>query len=69
MIMVAVGQRDGVNLQVLHRFIQWERGKAFALRVSPGVHQKLVPIDGEHPGTGSDVVVWIEVRYPHRRHG
>ena len=69
MIVMAMGQGDGVDLQILDRLVERERGESFAFGVGPGVHQELMAIHRQHPGTGSDVVVRVEIRDPHRGHG
>jgi len=65
MIVMAMGNRNGVNMQV---FDLVEHGHAFPahqFRVDAGIEQDAKSLHFHHPSAGADALRWIQIRNVH----
>ena len=62
---MAVGECDGVHFLPGDGVVEGQAGLAVVTRMGAGVHEELVPLDFDEPGTGADVGVWIETGDAH----
>jgi hypothetical protein len=68
-IVVAVGDGDGVQVFATQQLVERQGFTALAFRVHPRVHKQTGIIQFDQPGTGADLGVGIEVRDMHwKRH-
>ena len=65
MIMMAMGDGDGVELLVLHQIIQRQTGTTLALGMGPRIQQEPVAFDVRKPSGRADVTIGIEVGDSH----
>ena len=61
MVVMAMGDGDGVHLLVLDQVIQRQAVPALALGMDAGVHQQPMAFHLDKPGRSADVFVRVEV--------
>ncbi len=64
-VVVAMGEGDGVEGGVLDEVVEREAGVAFAFGVGAGVEQQTVSVEFDQVGAGPDFRVGVEVQDPH----
>ena len=65
MIVMAMGDGDGVHLFLLDQIITRQGGPAFEPGMRAGIHQQPMPLHLDEPGGGADVGVRVEVEDLH----
>ena len=64
-IVVAMGQGDGVHVLAGNGGIERQAGVAFALGMGAGVHEEAVAVHFRQPGAGANVGVGVEINDAH----
>jgi hypothetical protein len=65
MVVVAMGNGDGVKGVVLDFIIHGYPGPTFQFGVDPGIQQDAKAFHFHHPSTGANALRWIQIRNLH----
>ena len=64
-VVMAMGDGDGIHLLVAHGAVERQAVAAFAFGMHAGIHEQAVAVDFDEPAAGADVGVGIEIGNPH----
>ena len=65
MVVMAMGDGDGVHLFLLDQVVERQGAPAFEPGMGAGIHQQPMPLHFDKPGRGADVCVRVEVEDLH----
>lgn len=64
-VVVAMGQDDGLDVFICNGGIKREAGAAFAFGMRAGVHEQAVAVHIHKPRAGANIGVWVQINNAH----